>query len=33
MMWTSQRLADGDAPGSTPGSQVWAARAVGVKPE
>lgn len=33
MMWTSQRRAAGDAPDLAPGSQVWAARVVGVKPE
>jgi hypothetical protein len=33
MLWTSQRRAEGDAPDFAPGSQVWAARVVGAKPE
>lgn len=33
MLWTSQRLAEGDSPDSPPGSQVWAARVVDAKPE
>lgn len=33
MLWTSQRLADGDAADSAPGSQVWAARVIDAKPE
>ncbi|MGP1309540.1 MAG: TolB family protein, partial [Phycisphaerales bacterium] len=33
MLWTSQRLANGDAADAAPGSQVWAARVVGAKPE
>ena len=33
MLWTSQRRDAGDAPDVAPGSQVWAARVVGAKPE